>query len=286
MDIIKRAILFGGKAIVSVMDTTELVQEAINLHSFSDSVAQAMGKLLTMTAFMSGNFKSQGNKLTLIIKGDGEAGKMVASGDYGAKVRAYCENPSASIIQKKSINDMVGRNGNLIVIKDFGLKEPYNGYSQIVNGSIDADFAYYFTTSEQLPSAVALGCEVDSGKCHRSCGVIVQPMPNCEEEILVILQDIVSNFTNLVELLKDKTLEELIDFYFGHFEINILDDIYPKYICSCSDAKVESMILSLGYEQAMDIVNSQGHIEVCCEFCNTKRKYDADAIEKLFNQLS
>ena len=92
---IKRAILFGGKAIVSVMDTTDTVNKAIEIHGFSTSVARAMGKALTVAAFMSAGFKGLNNKLTLIIDGNGKGGKMVICGDCGAKVRGYIENPTA-----------------------------------------------------------------------------------------------------------------------------------------------------------------------------------------------
>ena len=41
MDTIKRAMLFDGKAIVDVLDTTEIVQTAINYHNLSDDAAKA-----------------------------------------------------------------------------------------------------------------------------------------------------------------------------------------------------------------------------------------------------
>ena len=105
---IKRAILFGGKAIVSVMDTTTTVNDAIKIHGFSTPVAVAMGKALTMTAFMSAGFKGAGNKLTLIIDGGGEGGKMVLCGDFGAKVRGYIQNPKACEGRQASVSEIVG----------------------------------------------------------------------------------------------------------------------------------------------------------------------------------
>ena len=113
---IKRAILFGGKAIVSVLDTTDTVNEAIKIHGFSKPVATAMGKALTMTAFMSGNFKGMGNRLTVIIDGNGKGGKMVLCGDYGAKVRGYIENPKACDGEEANVSDIVGKDGALNII--------------------------------------------------------------------------------------------------------------------------------------------------------------------------
>lgn len=47
--------------------------------------------------------------------------------------------------------------GVLSVIKDMGLKEPYVGQTHLVSGEIAEDLTYYFATSEQVNSSVALG---------------------------------------------------------------------------------------------------------------------------------
>lgn len=279
---IKRAILFGGKAIVSVLDTTKLVSDAKEIHDFSDSVARAMGKALTMTAFMSGNFKGAGNRLTIIIEGNGMGGKAVLCGDYGAKVRGYIENPRASLDKEVGVSEIIGKEGYLNIIKDFGLKEPYNGLSHLVNGNIDEDFAYYFTVSEQLPSAVALGVDIKNGKCVKAGGVIIQPMPNCSQEEIVILQDIASNFTDVTTLLEEKGAQGIIDYYFGHFEIKQLPDISEEYKCNCSRERIAAMLVTLGKKEAFDIVEKEGRIEVGCEFCNTKYVFEKEDVKRLF----
>lgn len=279
---IKRAILFGGKAIVSVLDTTKLVADAADIHGFSDSVARAMGKALTMTAFMSGNFKGTANKLTIIIEGNGLGGKAVLCGDYGAKVRGYIENPRASLDKDVSVSEIIGKEGYLNIIKDFGLKEPYNGLSHLVNGNIDEDFAYYFTVSEQLPSAVALGVDFKDGKCKKAGGIIIQPMPNCSEDEIVILEDIARNFTDVSALLESTGAQGIIDYYFGHFEIKQLPDIQEEYKCSCSRERIAAMLLTLGKKEAFDIAEKEGKIEVGCEFCNTKYVFDKEDLKRLF----
>ena len=40
------------------------------------------------------------------------------------------------------------------VIKDLGLREPYNGAYPLVSGEIAEDFTHYFALSEQTPSVV------------------------------------------------------------------------------------------------------------------------------------
>ena len=279
MDTIKRAMLFDGKAIVDVLDTTEIVQEAINFHNLTDDAAKALGRVLTIGAFISSGFKSRGNKLTIIVDGQGSGGKMVVTADTGAIVRGYIQNPKAM----GDVKGVVGKNGYINVIKDFGLKEPYNGLSEIMVGDIAMDFAYYFTKSEQLPSAISLDIDVKGGVCKKAAGIIVQPMPNCTEDIIVILEDIVNQMKNIATIVEEKTLQGVIDFYFGHFPMKQLDDINPKYVCSCSKDKVSQMLITLGKDELMNIIKEHGQIEVGCQFCNKKYKYSKEDIEGFFN---
>ena len=279
MDTIKRAMLFDGKAIVDVLDTTEIVQEAINFHNLTDDAAKALGRVLTIGAFISSGFKGNDNKLTIIVDGQGSGGKMVVTADAGAIVRGYIQNPKAM----GDVKGVVGKNGYINVIKDFGLKEPYNGLSEIMVGDIAMDFAYYFTKSEQLPSAISLDVDVKGGVCKKSAGIIVQPMPNCTEDIIVILEDIVNQMKNIATIVEEKTIQGVIDFYFGHFPIKQLEDVNPKYVCSCSKDKVSQMLITLGKDELMKIVEEHGQIEVGCQFCNEKYKYSKEDIENFFN---
>ncbi|MGN0771906.1 MAG: Hsp33 family molecular chaperone HslO [Christensenellales bacterium] len=284
MDVIKRAILFGGKALVSVMDTTLLARKAQDIHGFSAPAARAMSRFLTMGAFICSGFKSKGDKLTAIIQGDGEIGKMVVCGEADGSVRCYCDNPLALADKPDAgVAQTVGVNGRLNIIKDLGLKEPYNGLTALVSGNISHDFAYYFAVSEQVNSAIALGSNTDEhGNIVVSGGIIVQPMPGCEEEILVILEDIVGNFTDVATLLSEHTPQEILDYYFGHFDIERLPDVVPCYKCVCSRQKAIETLAALGKEEAIKLAQEQGRIEIKCDFCNSVYSFDMHDVKEIF----
>lgn len=286
MDILNRSILFGGKAIVSALDVTDTARKAREIHGFSVAACRAFSKALTAAAFMSAGFKGLDNKLTVIIEGGGAGGRIVLAGEAGAKVRGYMEDPKCLADRPEApVRDVVGRDGNLIVIKDFGLKEPYNGYSRIVNGSIDADFAYYFTQSEQLPSAVATGVNFDgNGRLVAAGGIIVQPMPNCDDGIITMLQDIVTDFADIDDKVAQFTPQELIEAKFGHFEKSDLEPVYPEYRCDCSRERTAAAIRMLGESEARAVVAEMGRIEVCCDFCGKKYVFGDEDVRSLFKE--
>lgn len=286
MDIIQKAILFGGKAIVSVVDVKELTQIAVDKQKTNDVASEIYGRMLAIGAFMSSGIKGTQMKLSFSIDGDGKCGKIIVAGETGGIVRGFIQerNPIVSMNKdgKYDVSECIGKKGSITVIKDFGLKNPYVGKTEIVDGKIDSDFAYYFTTSEGIATAIASGCIAKQGKILSAGAIIVQPMPNCEEEYIVILQDIVRNFTDFGSLLEEKSAEQIIDYYFGHFECKLVEPVHPCYQCKCSEQRMKNIIRALDKKEIEDILQTQGFVEIHCDFCNTYWKFDKAQIEEIF----
>lgn len=59
-------------------------------------------------------------------------------------------------------------------------------------------------------------------------------------------------------------------------------DAAPRFECSCSRARVGSMLRGLGREEVDDIVSEQGRVEIACEFCGKKYHFDAIDVVALF----
>lgn len=288
MDTIQKAILFGGKAIVTVVNAKDLVQVAADKQQTNDAATEVLGRVLAIGAFISSGIKGTAMKVSISVNGDGKCGNIIVAGETGGIVRGFVQNRNPQINKldnrKYDINEAIGENGSITVIKDFGLKNPYVGKTQLVNGSIDNDFAYYFTSSEGLPTAISSGAIVKNGKVL-SCGaVIVQPMPNCEEEYIVMLQDIVRNFTDFGSLIQTKTPEQIIDDNFGHFECKLMPAITPEFKCKCSEERMQNIIKGLDKKELEDILAKEGQIEIHCDFCNTYYRFDKDKINEIIKK--
>ncbi len=288
MDTIQKAILFGGKAIVTVVNAKDLVQVVKNKQQTNDAATEVLGRVLAIGAFISSGIKGTAMKVSISVNGDGKCGNIIVAGETGGIVRGFVQNRNPQINKldnrKYDISEAIGENGSITVIKDFGLKNPYVGKTQLVNGSIDNDFAYYFTSSEGLPTAISSGAIVKNGKVL-SCGaVIVQPMPNCEEEYIVMLQDIVRNFEDFGSLIQTKTPEQIIDDNFGHFECKLMPAITPEFKCKCSEERMKNIIKGLDKKELEDILAKEGQIEIHCDFCNTYYRFDKDKINEIIKK--
>lgn len=287
MDTITKAMAFGGKAIITVIDNTDMANYAIRKHDLSDATGEAMARILCYTSFITAGMKGVSLKASVSIDGDGVFGKIITAGVTGGLVRGTIENRDAEIIPIDGKRDMtkgIG-SGTMTVIKDFGLKEPYSGRIELVRGDIDGDFSYYFHVSEQLNTVCISKADVEDGKCMRSGAVLIQPMPNCDDESLFLLEDVACHsFKDITALLNARTPEDIIDYYFGHFGARVIDTINPRYLCNCSRERMASIIASLGEKEARDIIAERGNIEIHCDFCNTTYIFNENDIDSYFGE--
>lgn len=286
ISIIQKAVLFEGKVSVTALDVVPVVQTAVDRHHLSDTAGVVLGRALTVACYISSNIKMDKETVTVLFDGGGGIGKVITKSQAGLKVRGLVDNPTYNCDMHKgarqSVREAVGTDGDLTVIRDLGMKEPYVGKCAIVNGEIADDFAYYYTASQQTPTAIALYTDVKGGVVKCSKGIIVQLLPNCDDAIVTIMEDIMRNFVHL-ENLVDSTPKQLIDDYFGQFEVIYLDESEPEFKCTCSREFADALVKSLGREEAFDILREEGRINVNCEFCNTDYSYTLQDVFKLFD---
>lgn len=284
MSKIIKAVIFGGKARVAVLNTADIVNEAIKIHNLSPLSAAALGRTLTVGCYISSNLKGQRDKFNIIIDGGGIIGKIVVAGESGGSVRGFVDNPCTDLPYKNGKLDVggaVGKDGSITVIKDLGLKEPYVGRCKLVTGEIAEDYANYLLVSEGITAAVALGVLTDANGCKAAGGVIIEAMPDATDDQIFMLEDIISNFTLISNLLAIHSAQEIMDYYFGHLDAEIFSPQSLTLQCKCKE-KIEGVVKSLGIEEAKNIIAESGKIEVRCDFCNTAYVFYADDVDNLF----
>ena len=287
MSILTKAII-ANSVIISAVESKDIVNKAIKIHKLSPVAAAALGRALTMAALMGKEFKNKEDYLTVTIDGGGPLGKITVCADGDGHVKGDIENPVAETVVKEDghldVGSAVGRDGQLTVIKDIGLKQPYVGTSKLVSGEIAADFAYYYATSEQQPCGVTLGVGLNKKRCKSAGGVFVQVMPNCPEDLLFQLETVMYAMDEMSYQFDGSTAEEVIRRFFGEFNPVFTESCEVRYKCNCNKRKINRVVKSLGKTEADDIVKEMGQIEVCCHFCGKKYVYDQAAIDKLFSK--
>ncbi len=268
--------------------STELTAEAREIHHTFPVVTAALGRLLSAGAMMGSMMKGENDKLTLQIKGDGPIGQMTVTVDSHGNVKGFPANPSVDIPLKRAgkldVGGAVGK-GFLTVIMDLGLKEPYNGQVEIQTGEIGEDLAYYFTVSEQTPSAVGLGVMVDTDSSVKHAGgFIIQMMPDVAEETIAALEEKLAGADSVTAMMEEGMgREDILECYLGDLGLKVTEKLPVRYYCGCSKEKVAGALATISTDDLKEMINDGEEIEVKCYFCNSAYKFSTDELEEMIS---
>jgi len=271
--------------------TTNLVQEGARIHNCTPTAASALGRMLTAGSLMGTMLKSEEEILTLQIKGGGEAGGVTVTSYSSGNVKGFIGNPLVNLPLnakgKLDVGGAIGKDGMLTVIKDLGLKDPYIGQVPIYTGEIAEDLSYYFTVSEQTPSAVALGVLVDRDYSIKAAGgFIIQMMPGADEMLADLITYRLEEIPSITSMLAEgKTIEEIIAYIFEGMDLKINETIYPEYKCNCSRERMERALMSIGEKDLSELYRGGKDEELVCHFCNTTYKFTNEEIGELLKQV-
>lgn len=280
-----RCISTDGTLTVMAIDSTDIVNEAVRIHNTTPVASAALGRLLTGASLMGSVLKGKEDSVTLRLKGDGPLGSLIAVSDSLGNVRGYVQNNHVDLPLnakgKLDVSGAVGKHGDLTVIKDLGLKEPYVGQTPIVSGEIAEDITYYYFTSEQTPTVCALGVLVDRDySIKKAGGFIVQLLPTAYDDTIDLVEECIKDIEPVTTLLQKMNIEELCHHVLSKFELEVLDTASPVYKCTCSRERVERALVSTGLDSLKELAEDE-NTEVCCQFCDKKYNFSSSDIKKL-----
>lgn len=273
-DYIIRATAGNGSVRIFAANTKNLTEKARVLHNTTPVATAALGRTLTAATMMGAALKNDTDILTIDMRGNGPLGGIIAVANNKAQVKGYTFNPQIEMMKNaKGKLDVAGALGIgvLTVTQDMGLKEPVSGQVELITSEIAEDITYYFATSEQTPSSVALGVLVDVDySVKQAGGYIIQLMPFAEEETIAHLETVLPTLPPMTTMLDEgKTIEEILEIIFAGQGLEILDTIHPEFSCNCSREKTEKALLSVGAKELRAILEEDKGANLHCNFCNT-----------------
>ncbi|MCI6858572.1 MAG: Hsp33 family molecular chaperone HslO [Eubacterium sp.] len=285
-DYIIRGMAAGQQVRFFASSTKNLVEQARKLHNTSPVATAALGRLLTGTAMMGSMCKNDSDMVTVQIQCNGPIGGLVATSDAKARVKGYAYNKDVMLppnkIGKLDVGGALGQ-GVLTVIKDLGLKEPYSGQTNLVTGEIAEDLTYYFASSEQIPTSVALGVLMNKENTVRQAGgFIIQMMPFATDEVISALETRLKEFTSVTSHLDaGETPEDMMAVLFEGMDYTVEDKIPTEFYCNCSKERVSKAVISVGKKELEDMIRDGEPIEVNCHFCNSHYRFTVEELKEM-----
>jgi molecular chaperone Hsp33 len=284
--------------------TTDLVQEATDIHDTTPVASAGFGRVMTAAGLMGIMLKNEEDKLTVNFKGDGPAKQILATAYGDGRVKGYIANPYVDIPLKDNGKLDVGGSlgiGELTVIKDLGLKDPYVGTVALVSGEIAEDLTAYFYISEQQNSSVALGVKIERDLTIGAAGgMIIQMLPGASEEATTALENMLGSMEQLTTLIsrvydegagKSESglvralMEEIFKDMPEEYQVVPLEEREIKWDCDCSRERIEQALMTIGRKDLTEIIEEDGEAELQCHFCLKKYHFNKDELLSILSNM-
>ena len=284
-DYLLKAVACNEHVRIYICSTTALVEEARTRFDLWPTASAALGRTLTVGSMMGSMLKSDKEQLTIRINGGGPIGTVLVDAYSDGHVRGFVSNPHIHYqyndTGKLAVGIAVGKEGTLEVIKDMGMKENWSGAVALQSGEIGDDFAYYFTVSEQTPSAVSVGVLVDTDNHIISAGgLILQMMPDADEEDIRRCEEALSKLAPMSTLIMVKdSLEQMLEVMFDDVKILSSQDVCFK--CHCSKTTMKRVLTTLSMDEIDKMIDEDHGCEITCNFCNERYHFSEEELRDL-----
>lgn len=280
-----RVLTLDGAVRVSVAATTALVEDVRRRQQTDPTATVAIGRLATAAALMGSLLKGQ-QRIGLTIEGNGPLKRLQAEADAHGRVRATLKVSAANVPPRDGRFDVagaVGRAGFLHVVKDLGLKEPYRGMVQLVSSEIAEDLAYYFTTSEQTPSSVALGVELgQQAEVVAAGGFLLQLMPEADDTMADRLTQRLSRMPPVTTMLRQGLAPEAIAaILLEDFPYQVLDNSELTFSCNCNQRQILNLLRALDAEELERLIAEDNGASVTCEYCKEVYAITGETLQEI-----
>lgn len=284
--------------------STDMVEKARKIHDTTPLASAGLGRVLTGAGLMGLLLKNDSDKLTVLFKGDGPAKQILATATANGDVKGYIANPDVELPLTKEGKLDVGGSlgiGELTVIKDLGLREPYVGTIALVDGEIADDLTAYYFISEQQNSAISLGVKVDVDYTIAAAGgMIIQMLPNAAEESIDALEAMLEKLPPITTLVEEAVsenrgksdegvLQAMMDRIFAdmpeEYQVETLEFKEMRWHCDCSEERLEKVLMTIGEKDLTDIIEEDGQAELVCQFCCKKYHFDKEHLERILEAV-
>lgn len=259
----------------------ESYQHVLAKHPYPEPVAQLLGELLAAAALLVGTMKFDG-LLILQARSSGAVPLLMIECSSEREVRGIARYHAEQIKPGDGLRELMP-DGTLALTVDPRQGQRYQGIVDLEGDSLEESLSAYFATSEQLPTRFWLRADG-----QRARGLLLQQLP---ADRLREPEEREASWQHVLTLANTLTAEELLGLdndtllhrLYHEETVRLFEPLPLQFRCSCSRERSARALISLGHEDARQLLGEQGGaLVIDCQFCNERYAFDAADVDLLF----
>lgn len=265
--------------LVRLEDTWKDIRScAIDASRQAPAAVELLGEAAAAAALFTGHAKVDG-RLSVQLRGTGALRTLFAECTAAGTLRGIVQLDESAGTVSRDLRELGDDAVLAITIENRARddREPmrYQGLVSLQSDSLSGAFEDYFRQSEQLPTRLLLATDGD-----HAAGLMLQKLPGDEGD-----EDGWQRVGALFDTLSSGELlqldaETLLTRLFHEDGVEVVGHKPLRFACSCSRERVESMLASLGEEEALASL-ADGEADVRCEFCGRHYRFNEGEIRQL-----
>jgi molecular chaperone Hsp33 len=254
-------------------------QEVLAKHDYPEPVRALLGELLAAAVLLSTTIKFEG-LLVLQATSPGPLSTLMVECSNNQEVRGIARYDEA--IAGQGLEELMP-GGILAITVDPVNGQRYQGVVGLEGADLAQTLTNYFETSEQLPTRFRL---LADGRSAR--GMLLQALPADRQRDPEERARTWEHVNILADTLKPDELlaldnQTLLHRLYHEDDVRLFDPRPAVFKCSCSAERTANAIVSLGRDDALALLGERGgEVEVDCQFCNERYRFDRQEIERIF----
>jgi molecular chaperone Hsp33 len=260
-------------------DITQTVQEVIHRHHLTHQSADLVAKVMLGSFFLAGMVKED-ITVNIQLEGEGPIERVMGYSDRIGRMRGMAKHPH---VQAKDDPTLGMGKGFFKVTRWGGVRKLHQSVTKMDKVNFESNLLQHIYESDQLTSFLSIFTKQDPPP-NQVRGLILQALPGTPEDKLFELKERISNIEYDTPDLFSGRLEDILSKMETTLQskATILDTGVPEFYCGCTLDKIKQVVVSIGKEEALSIIEERGRIQLTCEFCKEEYNLDPEDVNLLF----
>jgi molecular chaperone Hsp33 len=271
-----RRFLFEGAPIRGEIVQLEATWRAVlERHDYPPLLQTLLGEMMAASALLSATIKFDGAML-MQVQGSGPLRLLVVECTSAGTLRATAKWDA--LPEQAGFAELLRDARCAITLIQPDGSQSYQGVVEVVGGSVAEMLMHYMRHSEQIETSLTVAADG-----MRAGGLLLQRLPESVDDDTDRWDRvrILAGTVDASELLGLAPMD-IVRRLFHEEDVRLFEPQPLAFRCSCSKARVESMLAMLGPEEVESVLAERGHVEVTCEFCNRAYRFDPVDAAQLF----